>query len=584
MAYYDTNINILAKNILDLDTLASRLNSICVSQMGLKNQNITVQDFLHFGNIADKSRYSIFQIPKKKKGQFRTISSPDERLKVILRAINILLSSVYRPQFYVSGFVHGASVVTNAQLHVRQPFVYNIDLKHFFDSITDTMVIRRLQGYPYYFSQEVAESIANMSSISELNYTRPHLAQGSPASPVLSNLVCEELDAELYQLSNQFSVRYSRYADDITFSSSRNIFRHNGDFYRSLNQIVTKHSFEINPDKVRVRGKKQRQEVTGLTVNEKVNVTRNYVKDIRNLLYIWSKYGYGAAYCAFYRKYTKNFVPEHKPVPCFVDSLRGKLNYMALVKGHYDPTYLKLKQKFDILSSGDMENFRWDSYRRLSRFERNEGCVTFKLDKPETDKYGKSYYIATAPVSGGRIIISPNLTHLIDTKVDNITDILYKNCSVHQIFDKDGVKWVMAERLGEDIEGEVNSAIEEKRRKVEAERLRIQEEQKRKEAQNAEISRILHKDDIDDSINKSAYPYLVEGDALLDTDDFGFAHFYDYYYCRTMEDARLAFFEYFKTIAHVQFKPSEFSDHELFEGFEYSRYDDYSWSCKIIVR
>ena len=139
--------------------------------------------------------------------------------------------------------------------------------------------------------------------------------------------------------------------------------------------IVTNNRFEINPNKVRVRGKKQRQEVTGLTVNEKVNVTPNYVKDIRNLLYIWDKYGYKSAYRSFYRKYTKHFLPKHKPVPCFVDSLRGKLNYLALVKGHYDTTYLKLKQKFDLLSSGDMENFRFDSYRNLRRFERNEGYI-----------------------------------------------------------------------------------------------------------------------------------------------------------------------------------------------------------------
>ena len=581
MAKYDTNINSLAKNILDLDTLASRLNSICATQMGLKNQNITVEDFLHYGNIADKSRYSVFQIPKKRKGQFRTISSPDERLKVILRAINILLSSVYHPQFYVSGFVHDASVVTNAQLHVRQQFVYNIDLKHFFDSITDNMVISRLQGYPYNYSMEVAASIARMSSISDPHYANPHLAQGSPASPILSNLVCEKMDAELYQLGTQFSVRYSRYADDITFSCSRNIFRHNGDFYRALNHIVTNNRFEINPDKVRVRGKKQRQEVTGLTVNEKVNVTPNYVKDIRNLLYIWDKYGYKSAYRSFYRKYTKHFLPKHKPVPCFVDSLRGKLNYLALVKGHYDTTYLKLKQKFDLLSSGDMENFRFDSYRNLRLFEDD---IAFKLDHPVTDKYGNSYYIAEATVSGGHIIISPKLTPLIDTKVDRIADILYDNCSAHQIFDKDGVKWVISERLGEDIEGEVNSALEERRREAEAERLRIQEEQRKREAQKEAASKILHKDYKDDSISKLDYPYLVDGSALIDTDDFGFVDFHEYYYCKTLMDAKSALYEYFNANADVRFKVDEISDHDLFEGIDYSRYDECCWSCRIIVR
>ena len=271
-------------------------------------------------------------------------------------------------------------------------------------------------------------------------------------------------------------------------------------------------------------------------------------------------------------------------MPCFVDSLRGKLNYLALVKGHYDTTYLKLKQKFDLLSSGDMENFRFDSYRNLRRFERNEGYIAFKLDQPVTDKYGNSYYIAEAPVSGGRIIISPNLTPLIDTKVDKIADLLYKNCSVHQIFDVDGVKWVMTERLGEDIEGEINSALEERRREAEAERLRIQEEQRKREAQKEAASKILHKYNKDDSISKIDYPYLVDGSALIDTDDFGFVDFHEYYYCKTLMDAKSALYEYFNANADVRFKVDEISDHDLFEGIDYSRYDECCWSCRIIVR
>ena len=296
------------------------------------------------------------------------ISAPVDRLKDILRSVNHLISFQYHPQAYVTGFVNGASVVTNASMHVCQPFIYNVDLKHFFDSIYAEMVIDRLRRPPYNYSLEVAEVIAKMSSIKDPNTGRIHLAQGAPSSPIISNIICESLDRDLFALGNQFGVKYSRYADDITFSSSRNIYRYNGEFYRSLNKIIENHSFEINHDKVRIRGRQQRQEVTGLIVNQKVNVSRAFIKDIRNLLYIWEKYGAQHAYWRFYSKCmkSKDFNLKNKYVPFFVDSLRGKLNYLALVKGINDPTYIKLNQKFISLNKGNYKNFSNTSYSNTS--------------------------------------------------------------------------------------------------------------------------------------------------------------------------------------------------------------------------
>jgi len=97
--------------------------------------------------------------------------------------------------------------------------------------------------------------------------------------------------------------------------------------------------------------------------------------------------------------------------------------------------------------------------------------------------------------------------------------------------------------------------------------------------QNTEHPAILEKESKDDSISRIIYPYLVIGDSLLETDDFGPAHLYLYYYCRTLTAAKEAFCKYFETKAMVIIKPESLTDHELFCGFDYSYCDDYIWSC-----
>lgn len=87
----------------------------------------------------------------------------------------------------------------------------------------------------------------------------------------------------------------------------------------------------------------ERQEVTGVTVNEKTNVTRKYVREIRQLLYIWQKYGYNDAYSKFYPKYKAEKGHIKKGEPILENVLSGKLLYLKMVKGAYDTTYLKLR-------------------------------------------------------------------------------------------------------------------------------------------------------------------------------------------------------------------------------------------------
>jgi len=175
------------------------------------------------------------------------------------------------------------------------------------------------------------------------------LPQGSPTSPTLTNLLCLKLDRRLNGLAKRFNAKYSRYADDITFSAQKNVFKDDL-FQTELDRIIADLDFDINPKKTRLLKSDFRQEVTGLTVNEKVNVKTKYVKQLRNWLYLWERYGFNKAEQLFKKDYYSEKGHIKKANPNFENVLSGKLEYLKMVKGFNNSTYLKLKGRFDKLT------------------------------------------------------------------------------------------------------------------------------------------------------------------------------------------------------------------------------------------
>ena len=349
-------------------------------------------------------RYKDFEIPKKS-GGVRTISSPGTRsYKYLLHYVSQILQSVYEPSSHAMGFISGKSVVANAKVHMGMNYVFNIDLKDFFPSIERARIAARLQVCPFYFTKEVALTIAGLCTMQVLKGENEEgkkeycyvLPQGSPASPVITNLMCDKLDFLLSKLAKQFGLRYTRYADDITFSSLHNVYQPGSDFRKGLESIITGQKFTINPAKTRLNKRGTRQEVTGLIVSDdKVNVTRKYIRDLRGLLFIWEKYGYGAAESRLHRlnDYHRRRNPmvyrRGSSLSCVVG---GKLAFLRMVKGEDDSTYIKLKQRFDKL---------------MLRCEKNQPrhtqvcyCETYTLaefEKKFNTTVNYSKYIRTTP-------------------------------------------------------------------------------------------------------------------------------------------------------------------------------------------
>jgi hypothetical protein len=301
-------------------------------------------------------RYNQFKI-KKKSGGCRQITAPrSHSFMMMLQAVNMILKAMYTPSDYAMGFTEGRSVVTNANVHKGQNYILNLDLKDFFPSVEQPRVWKRLQLKPFNFPVKIANLIAGLCSMRETrtdsNGSNKYvyiLPQGAPTSPIITNMICDTLDRRLAGLAKRFGLYYTRYADDITFSSMHYVYSPKGDFWKELTRIINDQGFTVNDAKTRLQKRGGRQEVTGIIVSKKLNVTKKYVRDIRNILYIWERYGVTAAMAQFLPKYKAEKGHVKKGNPDIINVLDGKLMYLKMVKGEDDSVFINLHNKFQQL-------------------------------------------------------------------------------------------------------------------------------------------------------------------------------------------------------------------------------------------
>ena len=356
---YILEIKSMFSKIEDKTDLLNLLNYTKVSIYGEDFKKITSRQLNYYANPTNCiDRYSTFSIRKKSGGE-RQINSPVLGLKSILRILNVTLQCCIEPHKAANGFVLNKSIVTNASLHIGKNYVYNIDLKDFFHSFDRNRVKMAFIQEPFFLKgnkEPIAFLIASLCThplLIEDGSTQTVLPQGSPTSPTLTNLLCVSLDRRLNGLAKKFGARYSRYADDITFSCHQNVFKKE-DFQKELKRIIEEdQSLKINEKKTRLQKTGYRKEVTGLTVNEKVNVQKRYVKQIRMWIYYWEKYGYLRAQQLFMMDYKKDKGHVSNSQPNLVNVLSGKLDFLKMVKSDNDSTFLKLKVRFDKLVNSD---------------------------------------------------------------------------------------------------------------------------------------------------------------------------------------------------------------------------------------
>ncbi len=286
-----------------------------------------------------EKHYNEFFI-KKKSGGERQILAPDHKLKLIQRRLAYVLSLLYMGRISVHGFRRGKSIITNAERHVRRKALLNLDLENFFPTIHFGRIRGILQTHPYNLSKAGSTIIAGFCCY------KSRLPQGAPTSPIVSNMICSKLDYELQKFAYEEHCVYSRYADDIVFSTnarngfSQNMLEGGASEWKigpKLQEIINKNGFFVNQKKTRVRFYTERQEVTGLIVNAFPNIKREFVREVRIMLHMWKKFGIKKASERYQDMYGNDFYK----------SLQGKINFIKLVKTERNNTYKVLAEKFN---------------------------------------------------------------------------------------------------------------------------------------------------------------------------------------------------------------------------------------------
>ncbi|MDV4102476.1 reverse transcriptase [Elizabethkingia anophelis] len=224
------------------------------------------------------SFYTEYKI-KKKNGKVRTISEPLPSLKEIQIWIlqNILQQVKVSP--FAKAYRKKVSITENLRFHPNQPKLFTLDIKDFFPSINSESVenIFKSLGYSNLISNLLAKLCTKDNS----------LPQGAPTSPYISNLFFLSADSEISEYCKINSIRYTRYADDLTFSGNFN----ENELLSFIKRITSKFGLELHPDKIKMMTPNQRQTVTGIVVNEKPQVVFHKRNKIRQEIYFIKKFG-----------------------------------------------------------------------------------------------------------------------------------------------------------------------------------------------------------------------------------------------------------------------------------------------------
>lgn len=272
-------------------------------------------------HLKPENSYHIFEIPKKN-GSTRTIEAPNRELKYIQRRISDRLydyieneqtNNISRNTFS-HGFAKNKSIITNAAVHTHKKYIINYDLDNYFPSIHFGRVLGLFNKNKLFnCSYKVALILAQLVCFNG------HLPQGAPTSPIISNLICGALDYQVYKLAKKHRLHYTRYADDLTFSTNDyKIVESFENFDLSLKKVIEHEGFSINTDKTRFTYNTDRQQVTGLVVNKKVNIKNEYYKETRAMTNNLFRKGY---YYIGDRRFSDNLNP-----------LEGRLSFIRNIE------------------------------------------------------------------------------------------------------------------------------------------------------------------------------------------------------------------------------------------------------------
>lgn len=336
--------------------------------LGFKSTSIS---FLLY-KLSDSDKYHEFDV-RKKSGGIRKITAPDDRLKNLQSRLANLLSSCVNElekqhgrKSLAHGFKEKHSIHSNAKVHKSKRYILNIDIKDFFPSIN----FGRVRGF-FIKNQDFLLNDKIATLIAQIACYKNELPQGSPCSPIISNLIAHILDVRLVNIAKKYGCKYSRYADDITMSTNKKNFpkelayKNEKNVWvvgKNIENQVIRSGFNINADKTRVLYADERQTVTGLVVNRKVNVRKEYYKLARAMAHSLFKSGNYTIPSKISPVDIKDtLTPEISEISAKkLNRLEGILNHIHYTLDIYDLRTLREKQ--------DNRSAIWELYRKFIYF------------------------------------------------------------------------------------------------------------------------------------------------------------------------------------------------------------------------
>ncbi len=294
---------------------------------------------------AQASLYSRV-VHRKRDGTPRVIDAPHWPLKFMQTRIKELLEELYLPSSRANGFIKGRGIKRNALAHAGKRLILNVDIQDYFGSVHFGRIRRRLMAAPYGLTNDVATTIAKLCTLDGI------LPIGSPSSPILANIISSKLDYDLTDLARHNGCFYTRYADDITFSTNRHRFprdlveiergQHSGSAAPGveLASILTSNGFALNARKTRLLGRGDSQEVCGIVCNERLNPRSRLRRQIRAMIHAWRKFGLDEAEREWREKY------NWRGATSFERSLRGRIEFLIHVRGEDDSVAQRAVERY----------------------------------------------------------------------------------------------------------------------------------------------------------------------------------------------------------------------------------------------
>jgi len=290
--------------------------------------------------------YRSFTIDKRN-GTKRKLVTVEKNLKEIQSNLLMYFDDKHKVSRYAHGFVakdlknntlninkdksvlRHRGVITNALSHTNKKVVISLDLKDFFPSITFPRVMGLLKSKDFNYSNKQAAILATLVCLPKTIDIKRGLPQGAPTSPLISNLICKKLDYQLGKIASKYDLVYTRYADDLTFSTNNLKRISANEIISRATDCVNRNGFVINTPKTKVMYSDQRQMVTGVIVNEGLNLPKKEVDAIRATLHnLENRYkSVDEAVRGFYK--LKNANPYDSFVP------------LGYYKGGYKGRYIK---------------------------------------------------------------------------------------------------------------------------------------------------------------------------------------------------------------------------------------------------